>query len=225
MSVRIRLARRVKMIEQDKINWIEINLPWYSYIYSDNAPQMPDTQDLERSIFGSSIEDLREKIQPDLEEYRKLTTELKELQDIAAQKAIDAGILYSDCLISPEYLQIEVDFWNIHGQDPCVIARKTYIELKDKINTWIESQPVWLEYQVRHKAFVDEQKQKSFTGRGLAMPGTLVEMEDGSIEMIGSINTSGGVCNDCMAFDDNMIVKRYAVVYPFIRKKASDDES
>lgn len=213
------------MIEQDKINWIEVNLPWYHHACWESAPKAPDMNERERAEFGISEEELREKVGPDLDAFMKLKNELDELQDVAVAHAREADILYTDYIISPEYDQIEKDFWKLHENDACIIARNAYIELKNKICTWTEQQPEWKEFQKRLEKFNEEEDKKSFSRSGLAMPGTLVEMEDGSIEMIGSINTSGGVCNDCMAFGDSMIVKRYAVVYPFIRKKASDDES
>lgn len=51
-----------------------------------------------------------------------------------------------------------------------------------------------------------------FTGRGLAQPGTLIEMADGSRFLIGDINQKGGDCDDCLAFLYDEIVARYKVV-------------
>jgi len=52
----------------------------------------------------------------------------------------------------------------------------------------------------------------SFAKRGLIVPGTLIEMEDGHTLLIGHINELGGTCDDCN-FGGDRIVKRYKVVW------------
>lgn len=54
---------------------------------------------------------------------------------------------------------------------------------------------------------------ETFVGKGLARPGTVIELENGKIHVIGSINTVGGVCDDCVDIRDSDIIVRYAVVY------------
>jgi hypothetical protein len=74
-----------------------------------------------------------------------------------------------------------------------------YMEEKDE---WIEVNMTWSEFNWNAK-----------DKTSLALPGTLIEMKDGSQYLIGHINPSGGICNDCMEFDTSYIVKRYKIVW------------
>jgi hypothetical protein len=89
---------------------------------------------------------------------------------------------------------------------------------KEKIE-WIEiNLPYntgYLKYCDSYLKYCDNQLEtdkKSFCGRELNKPGTLVELEDGTIHLIGTINKHRGTCDDCVAFDENVIIKRYATV-------------
>lgn len=53
---------------------------------------------------------------------------------------------------------------------------------------------------------------ESFAGNGLNEPGTLIETEVG-VFLIGHINPNRGVCDDCVEFGNDMIIKRYKVVW------------
>ncbi len=88
-------------------------------------------------------------------------------------------------------------------------------EFNDKLDVWYEEQPEIKKYYEKYDAFVELQKQRSFSGLGLARPGTLIELEDGTIELLGSTNCSAGVCNDCLGFETDSIIKRYAVVFDY----------
>ena len=68
---------------------------------------------------------------------------------------------------------------------------------------WIEIFLPW--YSYKHK--------NSFCGKKLNKPGTLIEMENGDVHLIGTINKEGGVCDDCMDFHNNSIVARYKIVW------------
>ena len=54
----------------------------------------------------------------------------------------------------------------------------------------------------------------SFTERGLNLPGTEIQMEDGTCYLIGDINASRGTCSCCTLFWSSDIVKRYRVLIP-----------
>ena len=56
-------------------------------------------------------------------------------------------------------------------------------------------------------------KGENFTDRGLNQSGTLIEIESGEQFLIGDINDVGGICNDCRAFPDRAVVKRYKIVW------------
>lgn len=207
--------------EYDKIPWIDINLPWRSEVDWEKEPAPPSLDDKEREVFGISLTDLQEKNQPYIDQCVALSQTLDIILDEARAKAYQNG--ESDVYYQ-NVTKLKNDFWEIHAQDTCVIARDAYIELRDKICEWSDEQPEWKAWQKVRAEFIAEEEKKSFTGRKLNVPGTIVEMEDGSIEFIGSMNAIAGVCNDCVAFErDNLIVKRYALVYPFTKRKANDD--
>lgn len=89
--------------------------------------------------------------------------------------------------------------------------------LREKIRVWRLTHPAWVEYNRRYDELRQEEVQQTFVGRGLAKPGTLIEMADGSRHLIGSINPNKGICDDCVAFNGADIVVRYAVLveWPF----------
>jgi len=86
-------------------------------------------------------------------------------------------------------------------------------EWEDKYNEWEKQQPEIIEWQKKKDQHNKEFDSRSFQGRGLNKPGTLIELEDGTIHLIGTINKHRGVCDDCTAFDIKTVVKRYAVLF------------
>ena len=94
-------------------------------------------------------------------------------------------------------------------------AQKKYKNFADKVRAWMQNQPAWIDYQEVLKAWSDCESQKSFCGKGLNKPGTLVEVLDNKElkqHLIGDINTLGGVCDDCMGFSKDAVVVRYKVL-------------
>ena len=76
-------------------------------------------------------------------------------------------------------------------------------------------QPEIKAWGAANKAAVEAVEQMSFCGRGLNLPGTLIEFElDGKLErrLIGDIDTNGGICGCCADVRGNMVVTRYARV-------------
>lgn len=210
-------------LTMQNIEWIEINLPWYISCYWENMPPEPNLEVREQEIFGISLKAFEIANEKSLEEYSKLLGDLRLLQDEARALSYREGD--HDFYLSPAYSQIAEKFWQQHQQDDCVVTNNAYSELSEKIFAWTDQQPEWKTYQQDKEDFLKIEKQKSFSGRGLAKPGTIIEMEDGSIELIGSINAAAGQCNDCQAFDNDAIVTRYAVVYPFVRKEAREHDT
>jgi len=55
----------------------------------------------------------------------------------------------------------------------------------------------------RQNDFLSSKKEKgiklSFRGAGLNVPGTLIQLSNGSVELIGTINQLCEVCDDCSA--------------------------
>ena len=213
------------MIDLTKLEWIEINLPWYFHDDGEGRPEFPNLDKREEQVFGISLVEAEKDVKEDLEKFSQLLNELRELQDEARRVAVLNGVSYSDFIISSEYDAIEQEFWKQHRSDPCVIARDAYKDLQERVFTWSDEQPEWKAHSKAIEEYNALQDLKSFSGRKLNQPGTIIELENGQIELIGSINRSTGVCNDCPAFDDDSIVKKYAVVFQFTRREANDERS
>lgn len=91
--------------------------------------------------------------------------------------------------------------------------------LKRKIDEWVQDQPEIIEYHKQAKIISDqlneEFKKNCFVGLGLDKPGTLIEIVEHDVTMqylIGNINENAGVCDDCMDFQNDAVVKRYMVL-------------
>jgi len=94
-------------------------------------------------------------------------------------------------------------------------AKKEYKQFSLEVNTWMKDQPIWVEYQHKLKVYDEGIKKKSFCGRELNKPGTLIEiLDDKALKqyLIGDINILGGVCDDCMGFSKEAIVVRYKIL-------------
>ena len=95
-------------------------------------------------------------------------------------------------------------------------AQKKYKKFADQVRDWMKNHPLWLEYQEDMKRYNKEIGEKSFCGKGLNRPGTIIEVKSGKELdhlLIGDINKLGGVCDDCMNFDSKAIVVRYKVLH------------
>ena len=95
-------------------------------------------------------------------------------------------------------------------------AGRQYKKFVGEVNEWMKSHPLWVAYQKAIKTHDEEQGQKSFCGKELNKPGTLIEVLDNNIlkqYLIGDINSLGGVCDDCMGFGKDAVVVRYKVLH------------
>jgi hypothetical protein len=184
---------------ENDMDWIEINLPWHSYNYED-CPVRPTLTKKIKKEFGTTQDEAYKKLtKKDRKEYSKYSDE------------------YDDYLRDNN---LEVDDFNeelrkLHGHIPGVAKTLAYRDLRSKIEAWENSQPEIIEFHNKLKAYNQTQEEKSFVGRKLNKPGTLIEVEtNGKIQryLIGDINTLRGVCDDCVSFDNPTIVKRYKVI-------------
>lgn len=189
----------MKEIEMD--NWIEINLPWYVYSNYNDMPPLPDLFDREREVFGTTIEENREAIKKSFDIYKEIK-----------RKNLPEGSFASE--------EIREQMKEKYQDNPDVILVLNHFDLDDRINEWYDEQPEVLAFNKLNKIYEDKLDEKSFTGRKLNKPGTLIELADGAIHLIGSINSAAGVCDDCRAFTNDTIVKRYKVIYEW--KKVND---
>jgi hypothetical protein len=95
-------------------------------------------------------------------------------------------------------------------------AQRKYKRFADEVREWMKTHPLWLKYQEDMKAYGAEEGKKSFCGRELNKPGTLIEVRVGKEVtqfLIGDINTLAGVCDDCMGFGRDAIVVKYKVLH------------
>lgn len=95
-------------------------------------------------------------------------------------------------------------------------AHRAYKKFCAKVQEWQKTHPLWLRYQEDMDAYYKEIGLKSFCGRELNKPGTLIEVLIGKELkqlLIGDINILGGVCDDCMGFGKDAIVVRYKVLH------------
>ena len=116
-------------------------------------------------------------------------------------------------LINHLYNNETCEFDSTH---PEVIAHKKFRETWDK---WWNAQPETIEFRQRYDAALEAIKKRSFCGRGLNNPGTLIEIANNSGRikqyLIGHINPLAGICDDCCEFSqgDKIIVKRYKIIW------------
>jgi hypothetical protein len=91
-------------------------------------------------------------------------------------------------------------------------AQRKYKKFADKVRDWMKDQPAWIAYLDAIKTYHYGEDQKSFCGRQLNKPGTIIEVLIGKELkqlLIGDINILGGVCDDCMGFGRDVVVVRY----------------
>lgn len=194
------------------MNWIEINLPFQLHDLKYDGEPAPDFSEQEKKLFGITFAESEELSRNGLIKFFSVEDRIKEQLN---QFKLDFPFAEADEIDQfNEYL-----FRAAEENDKAVRDVRFHRTLSPKYYKWLEQQPEYQAWDKRESAAYErawiEHKQKSFCGRGLNVPGTLIELEDGSIHLIGSINTNGGVCSDCVAFDESMIVKRYAVILDF----------
>lgn len=166
--------------------WIEINLPWNTYVDYSDQPKIPDLSDREKEHFGNcekelfiewKIEKLREDLALEINNYFKT-----------------GGADYD----APEYLAIK--------NSPKYSKLKEFKKLLSDRDIWDNEQPEYIEYTLDVKKFYHNHAQKSFTGRELDKPGTLVEFATGKQVLIGTYHN-----DDPIEMED--VVKRYKIVW------------
>lgn len=82
----------------------------------------------------------------------------------------------------------------------------------DKYYKWQSLQPETKEYNKKMDEWEAAQENvKSFRLMGLNKPGTLIRLKNGTIHLIGTINTNCGVCDDCTAFGGNTVIESYSI--------------
>jgi len=194
-------------------DWIELNLPYSYWEYLDYPPA-PDLREKSAKLFDKLPEALYADISPKAwQKYSSLV------------QTIEESILAEDINISNEDLRKLVREQLAKSTNPDIQSILTYRRVHKEYHAWLDEQPEtkkWdEECEKAREAHNKRMRPLSFCGLGLDKPGVLIEVEeqdtDGNLEdvqyLIGDINPSRGVCDDCTAFDKDAIVKRYKVVW------------
>lgn len=185
--------------------WININLPWMTNVLDEslkpNYPQMPDLSKRIKKEFGTTAG----------REWSKITHREKSRYETASSQFTRT---LKEPISSEEFLE---KISEAHPDNPSVQKVVAYHQLRRRIEAWQEQQPEIIAWKNALEEWDRDEKQKSFCGRELNVPGTLVDIQQGDevkTYLIGDINTYAGVCDDCTGFDTRMArVIRYKVVW------------
>ena len=182
-----------------EIPWIECGLPFDDAgdTYAEFPPP-PSTDDKQRELFGTTLDELDPKIDSDAE--------------AALDMAVDAE-LYSQFDLSEEdgfrafrkAVNAEVDR-RLPPDQAALITKRS------EIQKWAKEQPQDPIWEEATKEVADANKLLTFCGRGLNQPGVEIELTDGKRHLIGTINKFGGTCDDCTAFPGDTIIARYRAI-------------
>lgn len=105
-------------------------------------------------------------------------------------------------------------------------AKKKYKEFNQKVQSWVKEQPETKAYNEEVKKIDEKLRQKSFCGRELNRVGTIIEIRIGKDlkqYLIGDINKNGGVCDDCMDFDKEVVITRYKFLSSCLTEEVEGD--
>lgn len=192
------------------IKWIEANLPfsspgdsWFWDELSARGIQPPDLADEVREEFGTTKSELTDNFlnqfnAMDQVRYLTLRDEVEDEGEFSLATPEKAELF--DQEVERRFLKWIED--NPEFQEAWHARR-----LMRKIQDWKDQHPKTAEYKERYSALLEEENQMTFQGRGLANPGVMIEMEDGSRYLIGSNSALDGE-----EFEGTDIVVRYAVL-------------
>lgn len=174
--------------------WIDCNLPWSvnprKFVYPIPAP---DLSDQERERFGVSKEDLQSKYSDEFSKldrlFSQVTWEVPRV-DIPKQEDIIARDNGLSEALDAKRLVKQIEWWR---------------DYTPEYQAWQDAQAV------AYRQFLRESQSQTFAGQELNRPGVQIEV-DGRQYLIGDINTTCGVCEDCTAFEPESIVTRYRVL-------------
>jgi len=71
----------------------------------------------------------------------------------------------------------------------------------------------WIELGLPYSYWYPGEQGETFEHLGLNKPGTLIDIGDNRIYLIGHINPNCGICDDCIEFAGSVIVKRYKIIW------------
>lgn len=188
------------------MNWVICNLPFFSAdINTDGLPKYPlaECDEEARKAFGETLDERREKV-----------SGLGNLFYSAKDEWLDYDYETRSALSNDE---INAEVCKLNKDFAPLLA---YWEWKKTYEAWEEKLPIIIKYYEEYKAYQSRPKdnEKSFCGRGLNKPGTLIEVKhiaNDSVEqlLLGDVNCRGGVCDDCKGIENDDVVLRYCVLW------------
>jgi len=198
--------------------WIELNLPFnvtmdYSKI---KYPKIPTLNKRAKKELGMSLDESEKTLLSEGEECvydNRICQEFDKIDHDIREK------LYKKNLSNDDFKIERIKrLKKIKNRSVDLVLKS--LEFKDSYYEWLEKQPEYIEYFRKHEQITSELKEKlrvmSFRGLGLSKPGVLIEVEqNGKLNqyLIGDVNIYSGVCDDCREFDDDIIIKRYKIIW------------
>lgn len=192
-----------------KTDWIEINLPWRQAINFDDSdlPEYPD------EIVDKLV----------TEKFNVTKTGLHD--EFEEKHGTSLSLAYYDAIYDlKENNPNEEDERKIlkllfNSKDATIKEILHYKNLLEQIDNFTDTIPEVIRWKgdcSEHRKKRDELKKKnSFSYSALCRPGVLIEVENNktiSKYLIGDINSSGGKCDDCMAFNEDAMVLRAKIL-------------
>lgn len=200
--------------------WIECNLPWDTENSKEHEDAIWNNKEIKalenvltekaEKYLGDKFEDMNKLVEDinDWDLMDKISKAMKKYMEnhncskLEAYQAYDGKVLFKNKLstniIKYRLFHLRHEEW-LKNQEEHHLIEKMLENLRDQADKYN------LEYN------------KSFCRMGLNKPGTLIEYfnNEGVLvqELIGHMNTSSGVCDDCRAFSDKQIIKRYKIVW------------
>ncbi len=157
-------------------DWIECNLPWSTVPFE--APPIPDTSDFERSLVGVSRAELQAMPDP-FQDLELLGSALFG----GAQGSTKSNLTWA--------------------QEAQIFLHEQRRELIRFLNRAVEMSPQILAWRAEKARLREEAQRDSFCGRGLDIPGTIVETRLSGTYLLGSFPES--------LLDDDTVI-RYRVL-------------
>jgi hypothetical protein len=181
-------------------DWIDFGNSFdFSYVNIPDVADESDPPDLsaqERALFGVTYQELHQQLSENEE-----TT----ITDILVEARIEVAEEWQDTWINQKLAEHKLT------------ERYALFQRMIEIGKWQEEQPEWKAWEDSvwgaRQRYIAEQETQTFRGQGLNKPGTLIELEDGRQFLIGHVNIYRGGCDHCPEFEQDAVVKRYAVIW------------
>jgi len=196
--------------------WVELNLPYY-YNEEIKLPKFPDLTKKGKKHFGKTPDEVLESLKLPGEE-NKYNFEMALIKKYSNYRnKLEKKLSRNN---DSEDLRDKLRALISKSKDKDIQAVLSYNKFRDEYEDWISEQPVTKKWEAKADELERQRDEKiktmSFCGLGLNKPGVLIEVENGGElqqYLLGDINCNRGICDDCVAFGQETIVKRYKIVW------------